>query len=195
MYWLFNSFSSKIVTGWTIQTFLWNNTSGSRKKKLENTGKCLTGKLLSMVKSGMMKTFTTSDPLKTFTTFNDGVSSKTLSCEPTVSSLNDKIDFRISFDDSDDEDYTVFFEENSFFYKIISTNDLKMDLENDNEKVNLPSLPPSEPAINYALWEVIVNEDSPLPKRTVNGVEQTYPPTTAEEKLVRKIVPNTPLYF
>ncbi|GJS04118.1 retrovirus-related pol polyprotein from transposon TNT 1-94 [Tanacetum coccineum] len=31
-----------------------------------------------------------------------------LSCEPTVSPLNDKqIDFRISFDDSDDEDYTV----------------------------------------------------------------------------------------
>ncbi|GJY92254.1 hypothetical protein Tco_0508036 [Tanacetum coccineum] len=39
--------------------------------------------------------------------FNDGVlSEKTLSCEPTVSSLNDEIDFRISFDDSDDEDYT-----------------------------------------------------------------------------------------
>ncbi|GJU05110.1 hypothetical protein Tco_1121540 [Tanacetum coccineum] len=31
---------------------------------------------------------------------------KTLSCEPTVSPLNDKIDFRISFDESDDEDYT-----------------------------------------------------------------------------------------
>ncbi|GJY98765.1 hypothetical protein Tco_0516195 [Tanacetum coccineum] len=39
--------------------------------------------------------------------FNDGVSSKTVSCEPTVSSLNDEIDFRISFDDSDDEDYTI----------------------------------------------------------------------------------------
>ncbi|GJY41784.1 hypothetical protein Tco_0429054, partial [Tanacetum coccineum] len=39
--------------------------------------------------------------------FNYGVSSKkTLSCEPTVSSLNDEIDFRISFDDFDDEDYT-----------------------------------------------------------------------------------------
>ncbi|GJZ77312.1 hypothetical protein Tco_0641984 [Tanacetum coccineum] len=33
---------------------------------------------------------------------------------------------------------------------------------------------------------VIVNGDSPLPKRTINGVEQTYPPTTAEEKLARK---------
>ncbi|GJT06582.1 hypothetical protein Tco_0841044, partial [Tanacetum coccineum] len=39
---------------------------------------------------------------------------------------------------------------------------------------------------NYTLWEVIVNGDSPPPKRTVDGVEQTYPPTTAEEKLARK---------
>ncbi|GJU56677.1 ribonuclease H-like domain-containing protein [Tanacetum coccineum] len=38
---------------------------------------------------------------------------------------------------------------------------------------------------DYALWEVIVNGDSPPPKRTVDGVEQTYPPTTAEEKLTR----------
>ncbi|GJR84204.1 hypothetical protein Tco_0154989 [Tanacetum coccineum] len=38
--------------------------------------------------------------------FNDEVSSKTLSREPTVSSLNDEIDFRVSFDDSNDEDYT-----------------------------------------------------------------------------------------
>ncbi|GJW48984.1 hypothetical protein Tco_0080630 [Tanacetum coccineum] len=29
-----------------------------------------------------------------------------LLCEPTVSSLNNEIDFRISFDESDDEDYT-----------------------------------------------------------------------------------------
>ncbi|GJX36446.1 hypothetical protein Tco_0248003 [Tanacetum coccineum] len=39
---------------------------------------------------------------------------------------------------------------------------------------------------DYALWEVIVNDDSPPPKRTVNGVEQTNPPTTEEEKLARK---------
>ncbi|GJR06073.1 hypothetical protein Tco_0529057 [Tanacetum coccineum] len=32
-------------------------------------------------------------------------SAETLSCEPMVSSLKDEIDFRISFDDSDDEDY------------------------------------------------------------------------------------------
>ncbi|GKF38735.1 hypothetical protein Tco_0118796, partial [Tanacetum coccineum] len=80
--------------------------------------------------------------------FNDEVSSeKTLSCEPTVSSLNDEIDFRISFDDSDDEDYTVVFDKNSFSYKIISTNDLKTDSENDNEKV-MPSLLSPEPTIS-----------------------------------------------
>ncbi|GKF02963.1 hypothetical protein Tco_0029886, partial [Tanacetum coccineum] len=39
--------------------------------------------------------------------FNDTLTSEaTLSCEPTVSSLNDGIDFRISFDESDDEDCT-----------------------------------------------------------------------------------------
>ncbi|GJX96979.1 hypothetical protein Tco_0352777 [Tanacetum coccineum] len=39
--------------------------------------------------------------------FNNNVTSNdTLSCEPAVSSLNDEIDFKISFDESDDEDYT-----------------------------------------------------------------------------------------
>ncbi|GKE66546.1 hypothetical protein Tco_1520707, partial [Tanacetum coccineum] len=81
--------------------------------------------------------------------FNDEVSSeKTLSCEPTVSSLNDEIDFKISFDDSEDKDYMVIFDKNLFSYKIISTNDLKTDSENDNEKVNLPSFPPPEPTVS-----------------------------------------------
>ncbi|GJY10272.1 hypothetical protein Tco_0378457 [Tanacetum coccineum] len=39
--------------------------------------------------------------------FNGTLTSEaSLSCEPTVSSLNDEIDFRISFDESDDEDCT-----------------------------------------------------------------------------------------
>ncbi|GJR77463.1 hypothetical protein Tco_0089828 [Tanacetum coccineum] len=83
--------------------------------------------------------------------FNDELTSeKALSCEPTVSSLNNnKIDFRISFDESDDEDYTVIFDKNSFSYKIISVNDLKTDSENDNEKVNMPSFPSPEPTVSY----------------------------------------------
>ncbi|GJW71186.1 hypothetical protein Tco_0128103 [Tanacetum coccineum] len=81
--------------------------------------------------------------------FNDSLTSnETLSCEPMVSSLNDEIDFRISFDDFDDEDYMVVFDKNSFSYKIISTNDLKTDLENDNEKVNKPLFPSPEPTVS-----------------------------------------------
>ncbi|GJZ62064.1 putative ribonuclease H-like domain-containing protein [Tanacetum coccineum] len=34
--------------------------------------------------------------------------------------------------------------------------------------------------------EVIINADSPPPKRTIDGVEQTYPPITTKEKLARK---------
>ncbi|GKD29991.1 hypothetical protein Tco_1240769 [Tanacetum coccineum] len=47
--------------------------------------------------------------------FNDTLTSKeALSCQPTVSSLNnDEIDFRISFDESDDEDCTDHVKENS----------------------------------------------------------------------------------
>ncbi|GKA75994.1 ribonuclease H-like domain-containing protein [Tanacetum coccineum] len=39
---------------------------------------------------------------------------------------------------------------------------------------------------DYALWEVILNGDSPLPTRTVDGVETLVPPTTTEHKLARK---------
>ncbi|GJW09576.1 putative ribonuclease H-like domain-containing protein [Tanacetum coccineum] len=39
---------------------------------------------------------------------------------------------------------------------------------------------------DYALWEVILNGDSPLPTRTVDGVETSVPPITAEQKLARK---------
>nr|GEW94357.1 hypothetical protein [Tanacetum cinerariifolium] len=60
---------------------------------------------------------------------NDMLTSEaTLSCEPTVSSLNnDEIDFRISFDESDDEDC----------------------MENDNDKVNMPLLLALAPTVSY----------------------------------------------
>ncbi|GJU94197.1 hypothetical protein Tco_1318953, partial [Tanacetum coccineum] len=47
---------------------------------------------------------------------------------------NNEIDFRISFDESDDEDYTIIYDINSFSYKMISVNNLKTNSENDNEK-------------------------------------------------------------
>ncbi|GJY53193.1 hypothetical protein Tco_0444857 [Tanacetum coccineum] len=83
------------------------------------------------------------------TILNDSLTSnETPSCEPTVSSLNDEIDFRTSFDEFNDEDYMVVFDKNSFSYKIFSTNDLKKDSENDNEKVNKPLFPSPEPTVS-----------------------------------------------
>ncbi|GKA47852.1 hypothetical protein Tco_0740810, partial [Tanacetum coccineum] len=83
--------------------------------------------------------------------FNDTLTYEaTFSCEPTVSSLNnDEIDIRISFDEFDDEDCTVIFDKNSFSYKIIYVINLKTDLENDNDKVNMPLIPSPEPTISY----------------------------------------------
>ncbi|GKA87082.1 hypothetical protein Tco_0808793 [Tanacetum coccineum] len=83
--------------------------------------------------------------------FDDITSNTTLSCESTISPLNDnEIDFRISFDESDDEDYTVIYDENSFSYKIISVNNLKTDSENDNDKVNMPLFSSPEPEVSYS---------------------------------------------
>ncbi|GJU84897.1 hypothetical protein Tco_1292443 [Tanacetum coccineum] len=83
--------------------------------------------------------------------FNDTLTSKVaLSCEPTVSPFNDnQIDFRMSFDESDDEDYPVIYDKNSFSYKIIYVKDLKTDSENDNVKVDMPSFSSSLPMVSY----------------------------------------------
>nr|GEV02684.1 hypothetical protein [Tanacetum cinerariifolium] len=83
--------------------------------------------------------------------FNDALTSKVaLLCEPTVSPLNNnQITFRISFDESNDEDYTIIYDKKSFSYKIIYVNNLKTGLENDNYKVNMPSFPSFEPTVSY----------------------------------------------
>ncbi|GKC32889.1 hypothetical protein Tco_1040183, partial [Tanacetum coccineum] len=82
--------------------------------------------------------------------FNETLTSGVaLSCEPTVSSLNDEINFRISFDESDDEDCTVILDKKSFSYKIIYVKNLKTDSENDNDKVNMHFLPSPEPMASY----------------------------------------------
>ncbi|GJX60730.1 hypothetical protein Tco_0292120 [Tanacetum coccineum] len=80
----------------------------------------------------------------------DDTSDAALSCEPTVSPLdNNEIDFEISFDESDDEDYMVIFNENSFSCKIISVDNLKTDSEDENDKVNMPSSLSPEPMFGY----------------------------------------------
>ncbi|GJV91360.1 retrovirus-related pol polyprotein from transposon TNT 1-94 [Tanacetum coccineum] len=77
--------------------------------------------------------------------FNN-TSDTTPPCEPTISPPNkNQIDFRISLYKSDDEDYTVIFDENSFSYNIIYVNDLKMDLEDGNG--NMSTSP--KPTVDY----------------------------------------------
>nr|GEU41543.1 hypothetical protein [Tanacetum cinerariifolium] len=39
---------------------------------------------------------------------------------------------------------------------------------------------------DYSLWEVILNGDSPVPTRLVEGVAQPVAPTTVTQKLARK---------
>ncbi|GJY24848.1 hypothetical protein Tco_0398506 [Tanacetum coccineum] len=73
-----------------------------------------------------------------------------LQCKSQVSTLvNDEIDFSISFDESDDEDYTIIYDENLFSYKMIFVNNLKTDSKNDNEKARVPSFPPPKPTTSY----------------------------------------------
>ncbi|GJS03214.1 hypothetical protein Tco_0319722 [Tanacetum coccineum] len=72
--------------------------------------------------------------------FNDELSSeKTLSCEPTVSSLNNnEIDFRISFDESDDEDYTEVAEANVRFLNYAQNRKLVSKIEYGVLDIDLP---------------------------------------------------------
>ncbi|GJT66452.1 hypothetical protein Tco_1017932 [Tanacetum coccineum] len=63
-----------------------------------------------------------------------------ISSEPKVCLVDDnEIDFKISFDESEDEDYTFIYDENSFYYILISVNNLKTNSENDNDEVNISS--------------------------------------------------------
>ncbi|GKB48849.1 hypothetical protein Tco_0899602 [Tanacetum coccineum] len=80
----------------------------------------------------------------------DDTSNATLSCEPTISPIdNNKIDFNISFDEFDDEDYMVIFDKNSFSHKVISIDNLKTDSEDENDKVKMPSFLSPEPTFGY----------------------------------------------
>nr|GEU76537.1 putative ribonuclease H-like domain-containing protein [Tanacetum cinerariifolium] len=90
----------------------------------------------------------------------DDISDATFSSEPKVSPLdNNEINFNISFDEFDDEDYMVVFNENSFSRKINSINNLKTDSENENDKVNMPSSPSPEPTIDASIvsWNCFNN--------------------------------------
>nr|GEU42075.1 hypothetical protein [Tanacetum cinerariifolium] len=109
------------------------------------------------------------------------MSDAALSWEPTVSPLNNnEIDFRISFDKSDDEDYTVIFDENSFSYKIYSVNNLKTDSKNENDKVKMPSSPSPEPRVSYFDNLVLFND-----------FKNEFPAITYNDDLTSKLDPLT----
>nr|GEU96225.1 ribonuclease H-like domain-containing protein [Tanacetum cinerariifolium] len=58
---------------------------------------------------------------------------------------------------------------------------------NCESKANPCSLiPNSSTGLNNTSWEVILNGDSPVPTRIIEGVVQPVAPTTAEQKLARK---------
>ncbi|GKB27493.1 hypothetical protein Tco_0866894, partial [Tanacetum coccineum] len=67
------------------------------------------------------------------------ISSQNVSSKPTVSIYNAikiDFDFSISFSDSDDEDYTFICDKDSFSYKLIHADDLKLELVNDHIEIN-----------------------------------------------------------
>nr|GEU33644.1 hypothetical protein [Tanacetum cinerariifolium] len=95
-----------------------------------------------------------------------------------VSSLdNNEINFNISLNESDDEDYMIDFDENSFSCKIISVDNLKTDLENGNDKINIPSSSSPEPIIGYFddldYFEVFENE---FPAIVYNDLKSKFDP-------------------
>ncbi|GJW35751.1 hypothetical protein Tco_0058671 [Tanacetum coccineum] len=64
------------------------------------------------------------------------------SFEPTLSAHRDDgidFEFKISFDESDEEDYIVSYDKNSFSYKLTFVNDLKPDLDNDKVEIKISS--------------------------------------------------------
>ncbi|GJS23165.1 hypothetical protein Tco_0451797 [Tanacetum coccineum] len=73
--------------------------------------------------------------------YNDALTSElALSCEPTVSPQHiDKFNWKIviSMFDSDDENYTVIYDNDSFSYKIYNVDDLKLDMGNGDDKIHI----------------------------------------------------------
>ncbi|GKB52138.1 hypothetical protein Tco_0902891 [Tanacetum coccineum] len=73
--------------------------------------------------------------------YNDALTSELeISCEPTVSPQhNDKVNWKIekSLSDSDDENYTVIYDNDSFSYKIFNVDDLELDMGNGDDKIDI----------------------------------------------------------
>ncbi|GKF26021.1 hypothetical protein Tco_0081915, partial [Tanacetum coccineum] len=88
---------------WTIRTLLWIRLEEEKAQKCGKVFNWETAKYGKIWNDDDLRSVETEFPA---IAFNNEVSLKALSYELMVSSLNNEIDFRISFDDSDDEDYT-----------------------------------------------------------------------------------------
>ncbi|GJX62176.1 hypothetical protein Tco_0295076 [Tanacetum coccineum] len=96
---------------WTTPTLLWKSVSGLRKKKLVRLVKVYNWETATYGKIWDNEDVHDLGSVETeflAIAFNDTLTSEaTLSYDPMVSSLNYEIDFKISFDESDDEDFMV----------------------------------------------------------------------------------------
>ncbi|GKD09431.1 reverse transcriptase domain-containing protein [Tanacetum coccineum] len=131
---------------------------------------------------------------------NDAVAPQDeLQCKSQVSTpVNDEIDFRISFDESDDEDYTIFFDKNSFSYKMISFQRLIAITTRGGKATTLDvrdndtSVPPKEPVVVELEKPAGSNEDltNDQPQITSKPVVQpsneVQPPPVPFPKRLRK---------
>ncbi|GJV34140.1 hypothetical protein Tco_1394540 [Tanacetum coccineum] len=72
---------------------------------------------------------------------NDALTSELeLLCEPTTSPQHiDKVNWKIeiSLSDSDDENYTVIYDNDSFSYTIFNIDELKLDIGNGDDKIDI----------------------------------------------------------
>ncbi|GKC19263.1 hypothetical protein Tco_1021413 [Tanacetum coccineum] len=109
------------------------------------------------------------------------------SSEPTVSIYNaikSDIDFHISFSDSEDEDYTFIYNNDSSSYKLIPANDLKPEPVNDYIEINIEScsenidVKPMDSVICISKYttpiefdeNIETNHDTPEPYKEVDNV-------------------------
>ncbi|GJU08125.1 hypothetical protein Tco_1124555 [Tanacetum coccineum] len=119
--------------------------------------KCLTGKPLSMERSGMMKTFTTSDPLKPNSqllplmtrfesripaiVYNNAQTSKSdLLTEPILNPQHiDEFNLKdeTSLSECDEEEQNVLNFNDLFPFNVIYPNDSKSDKDNDDDKIDI----------------------------------------------------------
>ncbi|GJT23908.1 hypothetical protein Tco_0893845 [Tanacetum coccineum] len=79
--------------------------------------------------------------LKNAIAYDDALTSKLeFSYEPTVSPQHvDEVNWKIetSLSESDDENYTIIYDNDLFSYKIVYANDLKLDIENGDDKIDI----------------------------------------------------------